>query len=92
MHYVYYETSAPIGYESDLAGKIYNILSYKYYWRHWLVVVYQDMHGEKNHWQERWGIGSTTVSHLHWKGRYNILVSSVSGISNLTLPRLGEPQ
>jgi len=65
------------GHESALADRIYNTLSNKYYWRHWLVVVYKEMHLEEKHWRTIWGVGSTSVNKLHWKGRYNVIVSSV---------------
>ena len=82
--YLYHESFAPIGHESALADRIYNTLSNKYYWRHWLVVVYKEMHLEEKHWRTIWGVGSTSVNKLHWKGRYNVIVSSVPGMFSLT--------
>jgi len=66
------------GQENALANRIYKKLTEKYYWRDWLVVVYNDMRGSAHHWRRACHEGSTTVDHIHWKGRYNILVSSVS--------------
>ena len=56
---------------------MYDRLRKKYYWRDWLVVVYSDMSGSKYHWRNACNKDTTTLDLIHWKGRYNILISSV---------------
>ena len=73
------------GQENELADRINDGLSTKYYWRDWLIVVYPDMRGSPNHWRHHCDAGHmtatywpTTANYIHWKGRYNMLVSSIS--------------
>ena len=69
-------TAFSLGAEDWYRHHIYNVLSEKYHWRHWLVVVYTDMQGADKHWRR---VCSATTGRglLHWKGRYNIMVGSV---------------
>jgi len=67
----------PARQENQLADRINNILSAVYYWRHWLITVYGDTYGSNNHWQMHCP-GDLTWHKLHWKRRYNIIVTSVS--------------
>ena len=67
-----------------MADKVYEKLSNKYYWRHWLVVVYDNMWGDENHQVTVWGeVAGTSWRKLHYPDAetspwYNIIVSSVS--------------
>ncbi|XP_062571167.1 uncharacterized protein LOC134233200 [Saccostrea cucullata] len=36
--------------KSDVAKKVYDKLTTKFYWRNWFVAVYNDISGDKNHW------------------------------------------
>ena len=60
-----------------MADAINNTLSTKYYWRDWLVVVYQEMRGNNLHYWETCPVNKVFVEYLHWKNIYNVLVSSV---------------
>ena len=66
-----------IGKAEELADSLNDTLSTKYYWRDWLVVVYSDMTGSKNHWRHTCNRNVTTLDLIHWNQRYNILISSV---------------
>jgi hypothetical protein len=59
-----------------VANKIYIELSVKYWWRDWLVAVWGDAWGSRNHWQMHCP-GETTYSRRHWDKK-NIIVTSVS--------------
>jgi len=62
----------------QLASRIYNSLTRKYYWRDWLVLVYDNLSGDKHHYVRACDEGSYSFKDLHWKKWYNIVVSSVS--------------
>jgi len=67
------------GKEKQLADNINNKLTAKYPWRDWLVVVYTDVKGPEEHYRGYcWVDSGYTVNKMHWKDRYNILVSSIS--------------
>ena len=68
-----------LGKEKQLADNINNKLTAKYPWRDWLVVVYTDVKGPDEHYRGYcWVDSGYTVNKMHWKDRYNILVSSIS--------------
>ena len=68
-----------LGLEWDLATLFYDALKLKYYWRDWGVVVYPEKIGSDEHWRSSCYVDDTTWRLNHWKGRYNILISSISG-------------
>jgi len=67
----------PAKQEHELSSNIHEYLTSKYFWRDWFVVVYPDMYGDDNHWRHGCFLDIYTVNKMHWKRRYNIMVSSV---------------
>ena len=59
--------------EKELADAIYNKLSGKYYWRHWLVYVYERLTDNKDYDHRLQADHSAVVN----EGNYNILVTSI---------------
>jgi len=65
------------GNADSTAQEIFDLLSRKYYWRKWFVVVYDVLKGERNHFV--WACSRNSITDLHWKNRYSVIVSSSSG-------------
>ena len=72
--------SLSIGAQRDLTDHLYRLLSKKYYWRKWYVVVYpkqdSDVYvGRNNNWMSLCK-DEFTYKNLIWKNKYTILISS----------------
>ncbi|XP_062617126.1 uncharacterized protein LOC134278837 [Saccostrea cucullata] len=59
--------------KSDVAKKVYDKLTTKFYWRNWFVAVYNDISGDKNHW-----VWVCNGAHVFRHSGFNLIFASNS--------------
>jgi len=69
---------------AEIATRINEAFTTKYYWREWMVVVYPEMEGYGKHYRRVCHAHTYTRNTRNYKG-YNIFVSSVATTSSLKL-------